>query len=86
MDDLLKIFGCQERLDFGNGAKLEEAGFNYCIDLCVKFKGRIEYHTKVFDLGLLLLLLLLLRGDKVLAEPLSYCTVRDRYVLIDSRI
>ena len=41
-----------ERLDFGNGAELVEAGFNYCIDLFVKFKGRIEYHTKVFDLGL----------------------------------
>ena len=51
MDDLLKIFGVQERLDFGNSAKLVEAGFNYCIDLFVKFKGRIEYYTKVFDLG-----------------------------------
>ena len=52
MDDLLKIFGWQERLDFGNGTKLVEAGSNYYIDLFVKLKGRIEYYTKVFDLGL----------------------------------
>lgn len=38
-------------LIFGDSTKLEKAGFYYCIDLLVKLKGGIKYHTKIFDMG-----------------------------------
>lgn len=35
------------------GTQLEKkSGFYYCMDLIVKLKGSIMYHTRFFDMGL----------------------------------
>jgi len=49
MDGCFQVTAAQKQLNFCKEAKLKEACLHYCVNLGVKFKTGVKYHSQIFN-------------------------------------